>query len=254
MRLIPESLLYELTGRAGDLPQPGNDRWGKARKLVGGESYTFISTGMMPLVTPMALQLSFSLDGVVFTPALPLGFPNNIGVVITKAVDVKSGAFTETTVLTPGESMPFCTLIAKALTVTIQNTIEASPDLWVHCVACPTETIDCGSVTVAADSPWNDVVSVSFPANTPGNFIALGASNGARQVIVQNNTSVPLYLGFGSFIPSPGPPPFSNLILPGGINAVWESQLNAFKGNIRGAFGPGGLATEFATFTRGVSV
>lgn len=253
MRLIPESLLYELMGRTGDMPQPGNNRWGKAQRLKGGSSYTFVNTEMLPMVTPMALSISFSLDGINFSPVVPLAFGGVIGVTLMKAVDVKAGAFNESFALNPGEAMPFCSLIAKALTVSIDNTSEAAPDIWVHAVACPTEMIDCGSVTVGADTSWTDVVSVSFAANTIGNFIALDASNGARQVIVQNNTSVPLYLGFGSFIPSPGPPPFSNLILPGGINAVWESQLNAFKGTIRGAFGPGGSGTEFATFTRGVS-
>lgn len=254
MRLIPESLIYQLMGRPGDLPPPGNNRWGKSHMLTGGESYTFINTDMLPLVTPMALQLSFSLDGVVFSPTLPLGFGGVLGVTVTKAVDVKSGAFVETTTLNPGDPMPFCSLIAKALTVTISNTSEAAPDIWVHCVACPTEMVDCGSITEGADTSWNDVVSVSFAADTVGSFVALTASTGARQIIIQNNTTVPLYLGFGAFVPAPGPPPFSNLILPGGINAVWESQLNAFKGMIRGAFGPGGSATDFATFTRGVNL
>ena len=254
MRLIPESLLYELMGRTGDMPLPGNNRWGNAKKLEKGESYTFVNTEMLPIITPMAIQLSFSLDGVTFSPAVPLTFANNIQVDIIKGIDVKSGAFNETTVLIPGESLPFCSLIAKAVTVSVTNQDEGGGAIWVHCAVCPTTMIDCGSVTAGNDQSWNDVSSISFAADTAGPFVALPANTGARQIIIQNNTAVPLYLGFGAFIPNPGPPPFSNMILPGGINAIWESQLGAFTGAIRAAFGPGGLSTEFATFTRGIHV
>jgi hypothetical protein len=255
MREIPEGLLYELTGRTGDLPRPGFDRWAKAKKLKAGESYTFIQTGMLDIITPMALQLAFSIDGINFTPIVPITASQHAIVTVTKSVDVKSGAFVESFDLTPGNGMPICSLIARALTVTVQNVPDSgTPDLWVHAAACPTTMIDCGSITSNPDSPWNDVITDTFPANTPGNFVALPASNGAKQVIVQNNSAVSLYLGFGTFIPSPGPPPFSNLILPGGIHAIWESQLGAFIGAVNAAFGPGGLATDFATFTRGITL
>ena len=255
MRLIPEGLLHQLTGREGDIPRPGFDRWAKAKKLKAGESYTFIQTGMMDIITPMALQLAFSIDGIDFSPIVPLTASQHAIVVITKSVDVKSGAFNETYDLTPGNGMPICSLIARALAVTVQNVPDSgSPDLWVHAAACPTTMIDCNSIVANPDSPWNDVVTDTFPANTAGPFVALPASTGAKQIIIQNNTAVPLYLGFGSFNPTPGPPPFSNMVLPGGINAIWESQLGAFIGAVNAAFGPGGLATEYATFTRGISL
>ncbi len=253
MRLIPEGLLHELTGRDGDIPQAGRDRWGKAKRLKPGESYTFINTVMRDIVCPMALQIAFSIDGKNFTPNVPTFAPNNVQVDVLKAVDVKSGAFNETTVLNPGDALPFCSLIAKALTVNITNLTETvGSDIYVHAVACPTTMVDCGSITNDVNSPWNDVISIAYAANTVGVFNPLIPFSTSKQTIIQNNTAVPLYLGFGSFIPNPGPPPFSNMVLPGGINAIWESQLGAFIGAVNAAFGPGGVGTEYATFSRGI--
>jgi hypothetical protein len=251
----PDEQLQAIMGRSGELPAPGNDRWAKSQRLtIQQPSYTFVNTGYLPIVTPMALQLEFSIDGDTYTAAVPPAYTGRVDVTITKASDVKSGAFSQDIVLNPGDSMPFCTLLARALTVSVLLLDEAAGPLFVHCVAAPTQTVDCGSITNPSDSPWNDVFTVRVPANTVGVFFPLPASPQARQVIIQNNSSVNLLLGFGSLIPSLGPPPVSNLILPGGFNATWESQLGAFVGAVHGIFAAGGLATEYATFTRGISV
>jgi hypothetical protein len=249
----PDEQLAELIGRPGDIPRPGNDRWGKAQLLKPGDSYTFVNVGMQNMVGAMGLQITFSLDGVHFSSLVPGIGSNSVVVDIIRGVDVKSGAFNETIVLSPNESMPFCTLIAKSLTVSISIPASVSPPgLYVHAVACPVQTLDCESLITPASDSWSDVDSIAIPANTAGSFLALAADPAAKQLIIQNNSAVDLLLGFGSFIPSLGPPPLSNMLLPGGIHAIWESQLGAFVGAVRGIFAAGGVGTEYATFTRGI--
>jgi hypothetical protein len=209
---------------------------------------------MGPIITPMALEISFSIDGVTFTPQVPLTYANQVAVVITKAVDIKSGAFTETTILNPGEGLPFCTLIARALTVTVSIFGESAGELFVHCAACPTQTVDCESIASPANAAWNDVDTTKFAADTVGAFSALVASPSTKQVIIQNDTATDLLIGFGSLIPGLGPPPTANIVLPGGFHGVWESFPGAMVGAVHGIFAAGGSATEFATFTRGIAV
>lgn len=249
----PDEQLANLIGRPGDIPRPGNDRWGKSKLLAPGDSYTFINVGMQPMVGAMGLQLTFSIDGIHFTSFVPAIGSNSVVVDIIRGVDVKSGAFNETVVLSPNESMPFCTLIAKSLTVSVSIPASvAPPGLYVHAVACPVETLDCESIITPAPTSWSDVNSLSVAANTAGSFLALAADPSAKQLFIQNNSAVDLLLGFGSFIPSLGPPPLSNMLLPGGIHAIWESQLGAFVGAVHAIFAGGGSASQFATFTRGI--
>jgi hypothetical protein len=257
MRLIPEGLLQKLYPRQGDQPPPSGldrDRWGKAKLLTPGMAYTFVQTSQQPIIGAIGLQVAFSLDNIIYTPFVPGIGSNSVVVKLTKAIDIKSGAFIETYTLSPNESMPFCTLIAKALTVEISIPGSvAPPGLWVHCAACPVETLDCDSViNPATVNSWSDVESLSVASNTVGEFVALAANPTRKQVIIQNNSAAPLYLGFGSFIPAIGPPPASNMILPPGINAIWESFPWAFTGAVNAVFGPGGSATTYATFTQGI--
>lgn len=246
----PDEQISALIDRPGDLPLPGNDRWGKAKLLAPGESYTFVQVGMQPMIGPMGIQIEFSRQNQLFFPTVPVG--GAVVVTVTKAVDVKSGQFVEPFQLIAGESLPFCTVIAKALTITILNEIGSIP-IWIHAAACPVTAVDCESLTLTPTSPWVDVVTNQFPADTVGAFVGLPASSAARQVMVQNNAGVDLLLGFGSLIPALGPPPVYNIILPGSTHAIFESQLGAFTGAIHGIFGGGGLATDYAVFTRGIS-
>lgn len=248
----PDEQLAALIGRPGDLPRPGNDRWGNSKGLKPGENYTFVSVGMQPMIGAMALQLTFSLDNIHFSPEVPPLGSNTVMVTMIRAIDTKSGAFTEVQGLSPGETMPFCTFIAKGVVVSVQSPPALGQTLFVHCAVCPVQTMDCESLIAPASTTWADVESLSVPANTGGSFLALAANPDAKQIFIQNNSAVDLLLGFGSFVPALGPPPLSNMILPGGIHAIWESQLGAFVGAIHAIFAGGGVGTEFATFTRGV--
>lgn len=255
MRLIPEDLLRTLMGRPGEIPAPGNDRWGKSVQLTPQtETYCVVNTGMLGDVpTAVALQLSFSLDDETYTPEVPAAFPGLVSVDLIKAVDVKSGGFRESVLLNPGEAMPFCTLLARALTVNVSISGEGVTGLYVHAVAAPVQTIDCESITNTPNSPWSDVNTLRVAANTAGAFVGLAASPAAKQIFIQNNSAVDLLLGFGSLIPSLGPPPIYNFILPGGIHAIYESVPGAFIGKVRAIFAAGGVSTDYAVFTRGIT-
>lgn len=256
----PDDQLQAIMGRSGELPKPGNNRWGKSQLLStnptrGQPSYAFVSVAeYLPMITPMALQVSFSLDGVTFSPTVPAAYTGALVVEVIRAVDVKSGPFREVFVLNPGDAMPFCTFIARGVTVNIGLINEAAPDIFVHAAACPTQTIDCDAIVPPSTTAWNDVETLRVPADTGGAFVALAAAPGTRQIFIQNNSATDLLLGFGSLIPSNGPPPVYNMILPGGIHAIYESQLGAFVGEVRGIFAAVGSATEYAVFTRGVTV
>jgi hypothetical protein len=253
MRLIPEDMLRALMQRPGEIPAPGNDRWGKSVLLQRGGNYCVINTGMLDAVpTAIALQLAFSLDDQTYTAAVPAAYTGRVLVDLIKAVDVKAGGFRESTTLNPGDAMPFCTLLARALTVNITLLDEAAGPLYVHAVAAPVQTVDCESVTNPPDSPWSDVNTLRVAANTAGVFVGIPAASTTKQIFIQNNSAVDLLLGFGSNLPSLGPPPVYNVILPGGINSIFESQLGAFIGQVRAIFAAGGAATDYAVFTRGI--
>jgi len=252
MRLIPEGMLHQLMGRPGDLPTPGHDRWGKSKQLAAGESYAFIYTGYLPIITPIAVQASFSTDGVLFSPILPSFVGNPVQIDLIRAVDVKSGAFNESFIINPGEGLPFCTTIARSLNINVTNLKEGGGSIWVNLAACPVTTVDCDAANMG---PWANVETHSYAADTGvgAAFTALVGSNGTKQVYVQNNTSSDLYLGFGTLNPAAGPPPVSNIILPKSIHAIWESSPGEFVGQINACFVPAGPSTEFATFTRGIT-
>lgn len=255
----PDDQLANLIGRPGDIPKPDNNRWGKSQLLStdptrGKPSYAFVSVAeMLPFITPMAIQFAFSLDGVTFTPQVPAAYTGALVVTVLRAVDVKSGVFEEQFVLNPGDAMPFCTTIARGLTVNVELINEAAPDIFVHVAATPTSMVDCDSLIPANDSPWTDVETNRVPANSGGAFTALAADPATRQIFIQNNSAVDLLVGFGSLTPALGPPPVYNLILPGGFHGVYESQLGAFKGKVSAIFASGGVATDYAVFTRGIA-
>jgi hypothetical protein len=256
MRLIPEDLLRSLMQRGGELPPPGNDRWGKAVKLdLRTPSYCVVNVGYSGSVpTPWALSLSFSLDNKTYTPSVPPTYTGNILVEVIRAADVKAGPLADTYLLKPGDALPVCTFLGAALTVNVTALGEPTPDIFVHAIAAPTTMVDCDSIVGpgANEDAWNDVSATSAAASTVGVFTPIAADPTTKSIIVQNNTNTDLLLGLGSFLPGNGPPPFSNIILPGGLNAIWS--VEGFTGAINAIFAAVGSAAQYATFTRGIKV
>lgn len=219
----PDEQLMALMARPGELPAPGNDRWGNAKLLQGGQTNTFVNTVMQPMVTPMAIQLEFSLDGLTFSPSVPATLGNNVQVELLKAVDVKSGPFREVVTLAPGDTLPFCTLLAKAVTVNVSNVGEAASPLFVHCVVAPTTMIDCTSVSNPNPDGYSTATSTRLAA-VAANVYHQAAQPTRAQFYIQNRAASDLYIGFGATVDTAPGAESAAIILPGGISAIAENS------------------------------
>lgn len=223
----PDEQLQALMGRPGELPTPGNDRWGNAVELGGGDSYTFVNVGMdagADYPTPMAIQLEFSTDNVVFSPTLPAEATSNFAVTLLKAVDVKAkGPFSETTILAPGEGLPFCSFITRGITVTIQNLGgEAAVPVFVHCVVAPTTMVDCASIANPNPDGYSSTTTTRLPA-VAATIYHQAAQPTRAQVYIQNRSAHDLYVSFGPAVSTTPGAELATTILPGAISAVMEN-------------------------------
>lgn len=243
----PDEQLELLTGRPGEMQTPGDDRWGNVKLLKGGQTNTFANTTMQPIVTPMAIQLAFSLDGLTFTPNVPAAATGNILVDIIKAIDVKSGPAVESVTLAPGAAMPFCTVIAKAISVNVTNVGEGSTPIFVMCVVCPTTMVDCGSIA----NPNPD----GYSTTAIGRFAAVAASvyhQAAQptrvQFYIQNRSAANLFVAFGPTVSIAPGAEVATFVLPGGISAVQENS--GYQGPITFQFDAND-ATGYALLTTG---
>ena len=249
----PDEQLMALMGRPGELPRPGNNRWGNAVKLEGGQSYTFVQVGMdagADYPTPMAIALAFSSDGVNFKPSTPtVAGMGPMFVTLIKAVDVKAkGPLTETTVLAPGDTLPFCTFITRGLTVVIVNGDEAAPDVWVHCTVAPTTMVDCGDISNPIDGAYSDATSTRLPAVHATIYHQVAQPTRA-QLYIQNRSNVDLFIGFGASVDTGVGTENATVILPGGVSAVHENV--GYQGEITLQFAADD-AGGYALLTTGV--
>lgn len=229
--------------------------WGKAVKLTastGLKAMTVVQTGPLDMITPIAFQFTFSLDGANFSPTLPVG-SNPIDIQLVRSIDPHTGPFIETFGLDEGDGVPLCQVIARALTIGVRLTGENPADLYVHAAAAPVTAIDCEAINpVAGSDVYTDVEAFQLAASTVVATLCRAADPRIRSTIVQNLSATDVYLGLGSFIPTVGPPSASSIVLPGGQKAVWASGSN-FRGDIRAIFPSGGSASEFVTFTTGLA-
>jgi len=240
-----------LMGRPGELPTPGNNRWGNAVLLHGGQTYTFVQVGMdagADYPTPMAIALEFSLDGVVFTPNLPLAATGNISVTIIKAVDVKAkGPLTEVTTLAPGDTLPFCTFLARGVTVIISNDGEAALPVNVHCTVAPTTMVDCESIANPAPGGYSSATTTRLAA-VAATVYHQAAQPTRVQWYIQNRAASDLFVAFGITVHTTPGAELATFILPGGQSASHENS--AYQGPITLQFA-GDDATGYALLTTG---
>lgn len=263
MKNVPDWMLGMMRQAVGDLPiMPDVSRWGKVKALSTQlippppiqklDHLTFVSTDYLPIITPIAVELRFSLDGVTYTPQVPPTSGSVVQVKLTEAIDQKTGAFIETFLLNPGDRQSFCTVLAKQLTIDVQL-IGEEQLLWIAVIAAPVQTADCGDIT---GNPGGDVVSVAgystsgpvltYQASTfvfPGTLTLLAPNANRRQFYVQNNSDTDLGLLLDSTGPGPSWTPGSerlSLIVPGGGNLAYESFVGCYRGVIKGSMRPGG--------------
>ena len=256
---ISDEFAYDHLRRHGDEdPSKANagHRWGKSITLNSlgfpnqkPRNATLVSTQVLPSTTPIAFQLQFSLDGENFAPQLPATYGGNVIVDLTQNIDLKAGAFTQSFTLAPGDAQPFCSVIARALTLTIRIDGEGSPDLFVECVACPVTNVDCAAVTgkptTFAAAGYDGGISYRFDAAAfvfPGSVPLLIENLLRRQFYIQNNSDTDLGVLFSltqTISWTPGGEVLS-LIIPAGANLTYESFVGCYRGRVQGSVKPGG--------------
>lgn len=268
MKNVPDELLPLLRNAEGDLPLPGSGRWGKVLFLhtatIAGKpprpSVTFIQTEILPVITPMAVSLRFSLDGLTFTPAVPAAFGGTVLVEMIETIDMKTGAFRESFALTAGQTQPFCGIICRALNLSVTLDGE-NTQLYVQAVAAPTTTIDCadvvgpGGTTPAFSSTLQQRVAAAgavWPA-----FVAVvdggDAGNPDRQQFsIQNNSTAPLLVSLSTAIDGTPGSEVGSFILPGGISAIQSSDIR-YTGPVKITWLTAPTAGDFALYTSIVS-
>lgn len=238
MKNVPDELLPLLRNRPGDLPMPGNSRWGKVALLTTGTagrrgSLTFVHTDVIsPTPIPIAVKLRFSLDNITFTPEVPATFGGNVIVDMIETIDMKSGPFKESFTLEPGDVMPLCTTIACALTLSVKLDAEDT-GLYVEAVAAPTTTIDCADVVgpTPAVIPAGIVATATtrWAAVTANTYnIGVDALRGLFVIVNQSAANLFVHLGTGVTITPGGE--FATVVLP--PNAFGGFEALNYRGEI----------------------
>jgi hypothetical protein len=230
--------------------------WGKASLLSqrGLLANTFVSTEPLDIITPIAFQLTFSADGQTFSPFLP-STSNAVEVRIVRSIDPHTGAFSELFTLSPGDAQPVCQFLARALSISVSLTGENPADLYVHCAAAPTTAFECGASTgVDPNGPNQYIIAAKSTIAAPGlpvsptSVLVWPANPKRTQLFCQNGTDVDMLLGFGT-TPTLSPR-VGSILLPGGQNAIWESEPRTFMGDLYVTFASTGT-TGAALFTEG---
>ena len=232
----PDEQLQALMGRGGELPPPGNNRWGNSLLMTPGQrnnSYTFVQVGMdagADYPTPMAIAVAFSLDGQVFTPAMPAAATNSITFTITKAVDVKAKIpLVQVVTVAPGDTFPFCTFLARGVTVVASIDGETGTACYVQVTVAPTTMVDCGSVANPVAGAYSSATSTRLPA-THATVYHQAAQPTRVEFFVQNRSSVDLFVSYGTTVNTGAGTEEATVVLPGGVSAVHEDS--GYQGEI----------------------
>lgn len=272
MKDVPDWLLGLVRNAYGDLPsRPDTSRWGKVKALntqttptpqfpARLEHLTYVSTDWLPEITPIAVELRFSLDGVTYSPTIPLTSGATLQIDLTEAVDQKTGAFHERFTLGPGDGQSFCTVIAKHLTVDV-TLIGENQVIYVAVICAPVQTVDCADATgkpapVTVEG-YTSALSTRFDLSGfvfPGTEHILTTNPNRRQFFAQNygDTDVGLLFNPTDTINWTLGSEQLSIVLPGGFSAVYESPVGAYTGNVWASVKPGGpTPTGFLLVTDG---
>lgn len=260
MKNVPDDFLRQVRGRPGDLPSPSGGRWGKVLLLhtdtLNGQpprtSVTFIDTELLPQITPMAVSLRFSLDGQTFTPAVPSAFGGTLRVQLIEAVDMKAGPFVESFTLEADDVQPFCGIICRALSLSV-NLEGENQQIWVQAVAAPTTSIDCADVigppsTTTTIRPMTDGSATRVAAVAAvTTLVPANPDRGLFSIVNQSNVNLFVRLGDGVDV-TPGSE-LATIVLPASVVGGWE--VANYTGVISFAF-DGSDAGGYALYTEGV--
>lgn len=256
--LTDEAQFEMLQPRIGDVDPRragSNTPWGKVHQLTQeAPRYTFISTDILDRPAPWALQLRFSLDGVTYTPHVPSTYTAGRGVMftVTRSVDQKSGQFTEQFDLLADDAQPFCSIIARALTITAELTTDTPgvfTPIFVQAVVCLVSNIDCETIAppVAPVAGFDVTTFARQPAVIATPYVFPAAATRAIAIIT-NQSTANLYVNLGVGVSVAPGAEFATVVLPGNVSAGF-SQAN-YRGQITMEFDATD-ATGYALVTQG---
>jgi len=233
--MTDEAQVRGLGLRAGDEHPSHNELshpWGKAAKLDNNrKSLTFVQTNVARYPSPIAVQARWSLDGITYTQFVPLAWSGNpVRVTVQKSFGIKTGAATEFFDLAPGDALPFCSLIARGLTISVEISGDpTAPDLFVQLVAAPTTNIDCADVipptpSGSASAPITSTATTRFPAVAANTYNIDGtATPKMRYFSIVNQSSANLFVHLGDGVDVAPGEEFATVILPGDADAGYEN-------------------------------
>jgi hypothetical protein len=247
---------------AGLRPRPGdvsphhdfNSRLGHVFTLQGigvgdgtHKTITLVSTPQYPTNIPIAYQLRFGDQdtGGLLSPFVPAGV-DGVQINLIKSIDPKAGAAIESFTLGGGEAQSTCMVIARALMITATIIGSEGVSLVVQAAVCPTQTADCAELT-GNNLPYAHSAMQFFPASSSTTIFA-AAHTTRKQFIVQNtSTNSSLIIAFGAGASFTGP--VGTVVLPPGVDGVYESPLGGYAGLVTGAWDSpsangGALVTE----------
>jgi hypothetical protein len=233
-----------------------NHPWGKTTLLsaVGIPSKgipaqltdQLVQTEAYPRPFPWAIQARFSLDGVTYTPRVPATWGGTVTFKFRKSFDLKTGQATETAVLIADQALPLCSIIARALAVSVTIEGESVLDLYVQFVVCPTQQIDCTElVGEGTAGPSEAEITTFIPTEdsigAPG-VLVLGRNANRKMLIFENNAETACYIALSNNDLGAAPPgsevPRWSILLPPGISAQYgmTGSGDTWKGKVFVAF------------------
>lgn len=250
MNLTNEAQLLGLDPRQGDINpfHNFNANWGKALTLEPGKSDTVITIQQLPYNIPIAYQLRFALSpGGPFTPRVPSAI-DGVNVKLIKSIDLRTGSADEEFTLIGGQAQPSCVIICRALSIVIASLVgEGGANVSIQAAACPVENIDCDELR-GRDNGWSTATSSEIQTQN-GSILALLPNPNRATFFVQNiSTNSDVLVAFGTTADF-GPPLHGAMILPAGIDGIYESPLKGYTGPVairfsNGSGDGGALITE----------
>jgi hypothetical protein len=236
LKNVPDEFLALRRGAAGDLPLPGNSRWGKVARLATGTqvnstsrqgTLTFVQTEVIaPAPVPIAIKIGFSLDGETYTPALPLSFGGNVIVDLIETIDMKSGAFRERFTLAPGDVLPICATMACGLSLSV--TLDGEDvALFVQVVAAPTMTMDCADIvgptnTTTTPAGWGEDSTIARYDAVAASTYTLGLSPKRAYLSIANQSASNLFIKLGPGVDTTPGSELATIVLPPGSFSGYE--------------------------------
>lgn len=253
---ITDEFVRAALGKTGEQPVPGNrrKRWGMVRQLNGTNQRvaTFIATDVFDLPTPLAVSLTFSLDGQVFSPVVPNIGNNSVVVDLIRGIDPQSSPVTDRYELETGDRQEFCAVIAQSLQVVCR--LDGEPPLasglYVAVVVAPVSSLDCEQIVPVPPTPtgYSTTLATRYPALTAPTYSLLAEPTRAL-IVVANQSTANLFFNLGSGVNITPGSEFATVVLPGNASAGFSAAN--YRGPVEFRFDADD-SSGYALVTRGL--